>query len=230
MLAISLYKSIQSRLIYITMAKTIRFLILSETHNFEFQDYDADTCPLQAPPPRVDVVLRCGDLTHCGSLSSYKKALKMLGAFEAELKLFMAGNHDLELDKDFWRTHLDESDEEEDHSRAMAIMTGELARDANVTYLEEGTYRFVLSCGATFTLYASSYSPKFCDRAFSYEHVEDRFNEADQVAKGAISIAKSPIPRGVDIVMTHGPPKGILDECSHGHIGCGNVLRREYDR
>jgi Icc-related predicted phosphoesterase len=26
-------------------------------------------------------------------------------------------------------------------------------------------------------------------------------------------------------MMTHGPPKGILDECEQGNMGCENLLR-----
>ena len=29
----------------------------------------------------------------------------------------------------------------------------------------------------------------------------------------------------VDIVMTHGPPKGILDCCPQGNVGCPNLLQ-----
>lgn len=77
--------------------------------------------------PKVDVVLHCGDLTNCGGIASYKKALKMLHAVNAELKLVIAGNHDLELDKTYWNTHLEDGDEPEDHSRSIDLMTGSLA-------------------------------------------------------------------------------------------------------
>ncbi len=202
-----------------------RFLVISDTHNFEFDYTTANSVPLHLPVPKVDVVLHCGDLTHCGGSSSYKKALKMLGAFDAELKLVIGGNHDLDLDKQYWDTHLDEDDEPEDHSRALAVMRGPLAAEAGVLYLDEGTYTFDLKNGASFTIYASPYSPAFCDWAFAYEHDQDRFNEAHQVADGVKSIAKHPIPSDVDIIMTHGPPKGILDECLQGNAGCENLLQ-----
>ena len=135
-----------------------RFLILSDTHNFELRDSDgverATEWPLDGNFPRVDVLLHCGDLTHCGGLASYKKALELLGSFEAELKLVIAGNHDLELDPAFWKTHLDEGDDEEDHDRAMELMTEDLADEAGIVFLEEGTYDFELSNGARFTVYA----------------------------------------------------------------------------
>ena len=204
-----------------------RFLVLSDTHNFEFENNETASAPFSLPLPKVDVVLHCGDLTHCGGTSSYKKALKMLGAIDAELKLVIAGNHDLELDKDYWNNHLDEDDEPDDHSRAVEVMKGRLAEEAGVTYLNEGIYTFVLENGAKFVIYASPYSEAFCDWAFAYEHNQDRFNDVHQTVDGAKSIAKHPIPTfpGVDIIMTHGPPKGILDECLQGNAGCKNLLQ-----
>ena len=200
---------------------------MSDTHNFQFEDNATISLPFNPPLPKADVVLHCGDLTHCGGSSSYKKALKMLGAFDAELKLVIAGNHDLDLDKRYWHTHLDEDDEPEDFSRAMEVMNGDLASEADVTYLVEGTHTFTLRNGAKFTIYASPYTPACGDWAFAYDADQDRFNEAHQVADGVKSIAANPIPSfpDVDIIMTHGPPKDILDECPQGNVGCPNLLR-----
>lgn len=45
------------------------------------------------------------------------------------------------------------------------------------------------------------------------------------------SIAKNPIPSfqsglgGIDIIMTHGPPRSIFDRCPSGEVGCDNLLR-----
>ena len=204
-----------------------RFLVISDTHNFEFEDDSANPVPLSLPLPKADVVLHCGDLTHCGGVSSYKKALRVLGTIDAELKLVIAGNHDLDLDEQYWNTHLEEDDEPEDHSRALEVMNGQFAVEAGVTYLEEGTYTFTLKNGANFTIYASPYTPACGDWAFAYDHGQDRFNELHQVADGSKSIAKHPIPEfpNIDVVMTHGPPQGILDICPQGNVGCRNLLQ-----
>ena len=36
------------------------------------------------------------------------------------------------------------------------------------------------------------------------------------------------IPADTDVLITHGPPKGILDETVHGrlHVGCGHLLKK----
>jgi predicted phosphodiesterase len=204
---------------------TTRFLIISNTHDFK---YDDPPGPFRTLPAKIDVLLHCGDLTQIGGASEYKRALKMLASIPAELKLVIAGNHDLSLDPNYWKT-VDEDKQEaekEDHEEALEIMTGKLAKDAGVTYLTEGTHTFVFKSGAKFILCASPYQPKFGDWTFNYEKNEDRFNSTENAAAGTISVAQNPVPdfSGVDIMMTHGPPKGILDETVHGHLGCDSLL------
>ncbi|KAL2075177.1 hypothetical protein VTL71DRAFT_119 [Oculimacula yallundae] len=207
-----------------------RFMIISDTHNFAFGDAEKVQGSFKLPTPKVDVLLHCGDLTLRGGLPSYKKLLRMLGLIDAELKLVIAGNHDLDLDKKFWdRKHCSDDDEEDlaQHDEAVKIMTGPLAKEAGVTYLVEGLNTFTLKSGAKFTIYTSPYQPEFCDWAFPYERNEDRFNPPKDVAPNIKSIAETPIPDfpGVDIIMTHGPPKDILDWTPNGNVGCEALLR-----
>ena len=204
-----------------------KFLIISDTHNFEFEDHETNPLPLHLPTPKADVLLHCGDLTQFGGLSCYKKALKMLGQIPAELKVVIAGNHELDLDKSWWEGHpgwWDGPEESEDYNLAIGAMTGPLAAEAGVTYLTEGTHTFTLESGARFTIYVSPYTPAFEGWAFPYERHEDRYNGLQQVAPDMTSIATKPIPNNVDIVMTHGPPKGVLDWCPQGNVGCENLL------
>lgn len=132
-----------------------RFLVISDTHNLNFDDA-AEICQLfQLPTPKVDVLLHCGDLTQVGGTPSFKKALKMLARIDAELKLVIPGNHDLELDKSYWEAQSDYdggANELDVHRQAVEVMTGSLAAEAGVTYLSEGTHMFKLSNGAKFTI------------------------------------------------------------------------------
>jgi hypothetical protein len=157
----------------------------------------------------------------------------MLSGTDAELKLVIAGNHDLSLDGYFWKQRWTcEGDDPEhiaEHDNAMEIFKGPLAKEAGVTYLEEGLNTFVLKTGAKFTIYTSPYQPEFCGWAFPYERNEDRFNLQHHSAPGVTSIATNPIPDfpSVDIMMTHGPPKGILDQVifRNEEVGCESLLR-----
>ncbi|APA13055.1 hypothetical protein SS1G_08560 [Sclerotinia sclerotiorum 1980 UF-70] len=173
--------------------------------------------------PDVDVLLHTGDLTNFGELNALKDSIKMMGTITAELKLVIAGNHDISLDKQNRVENMSDDEYLEYHHSALEIMTGQSAKDAGVTYLKEGTHTFTLKNGAKFTLYASPYT---CgSMGFQYQINEDRFNYATQVAPGQTSIATNPIPEGVDIVMTHGPPHTILDQVDGEYKGCRNLLR-----
>ncbi|KAK2627364.1 hypothetical protein QTJ16_003330 [Diplocarpon rosae] len=188
-----------------------RFMIISDTHDFEFGQAEKVDGLLKLPTPKLDVLLHCGDLTHAGGLSSYKKLLQMLGKIDAELKLVIAGNLDLDLDRKHWESMLGTADEEgrAQHHKAVDIMTGPLAKEAGIT------------------IYTSPYQPEFCNWAFPYERDEDRFNPPEHVAPNVQSIAQNIVPEfpGVDIMMTHGPPRDILDWTAHGNVGCEALLR-----
>ncbi|KAL8836391.1 MAG: hypothetical protein Q9176_006330 [Flavoplaca citrina] len=209
------------------------FLIISDTHNFAFTDFPDS--PLYQPTPQADVLLHSGDLTSVGGLPSFRKALSMLSSITAELKLVIAGNHDLELDQTFWDAEVarripedgphDDRPDPEDHRKAVDLMAGDLAREAGVTYLTEGTHTFTLSTGATFKIWVTPCTPEYGDWAFSYKHNEDRYNHPGKGLPGTKSIAINPIPNEVDIVMTHGPPKGIRDYCDGGNVGCPSLLQ-----
>ncbi|KAK5684296.1 hypothetical protein LTS10_004163 [Elasticomyces elasticus] len=191
--------------------KNTSFLVMSDTHNLELDALG--NCPLANKMPKVDVLLHCGDLTQVGGTSAFKNALRLLGSFDAELKLVIAGNHDLELDGQYWRDNLDMDDGPEEHERAVALMTGPLAKAAGVTYLSEGTYHFTLKNGTSFSIFASPHQP-WCGRwAFGYSRTDDHFGRAN-------------IPAGVDIMMTHGPPTGLLDYIPYQKkgVGCDSLL------
>ncbi|KAK4150289.1 Metallo-dependent phosphatase-like protein [Chaetomidium leptoderma] len=165
---------------------TTTFLVLSDTHDDAFPD--------PAATPKVDVVLHCGDLTMIGGLSNYKKAVANLTALDAELKLVIAGNHDVSLDPKWWQENLDEDDELDEPAKARELFKAE--RSNGLHFLDEGTYTFVLADNRRFTIYASPYTPDFNGYAFAYGAGEDRFGNGGE----------NPIPHGIDIVMTHGPP------------------------
>lgn len=63
--------------------------------------------------------------------------------------------------------------------------------------------------------YGSPYQPEFCDWAFNLPR------GSELAAKWAL------MPDKVDILITHGPPKGILDQTPYGErVGCDDLYRR----
>ncbi|KAK0710671.1 Metallo-dependent phosphatase-like protein [Lasiosphaeris hirsuta] len=126
----------------------IRFLVLSDTHDDAFPDVET--------LPKVDVALHCGDLTMIGGLSNYKKAIANIRAIDAEVKLVIAGNHDVSLDPKWWAVNLDEDDGPDEPTKP----------------------RELYSMNRHFTVYASPYTPEFNGYAWSYAPGEDRFGQA----------------------------------------------------
>jgi len=81
-----------------------RFLIISDTHTASPNDNGGDNGIAFRPPlPKTDVLLHCGDLTMVGLLHEYEKTLDMLEGIDADLKLVIAGNHDITLVRKFNR-------------------------------------------------------------------------------------------------------------------------------
>jgi len=162
-------------------------------------------------------------LTEDGTLESLSLALQNLGKVEARLKLVIAGNHEISLDKQYW---LSQGGSEASSGRAHTLISE--ASQNVITFLFEGTYSFNLLCGATFNIYASPYTPRFDTSAFQYPSGEDRFNHAGTTPSWAqnADTKLSIIPENVDIVMTHGPPKYILDETNdRDGAGCEHLRR-----
>ncbi|KAF1925454.1 Metallo-dependent phosphatase [Didymella exigua CBS 183.55] len=212
-----------------------RFLIISDTHSSDPKQNDRNDAPFRSPLPKADVLLHCGDLTMIGLIDEYERTLDMLGSIDADLKLVIAGNHDISLDETYYKrkgANMQGIRYNEDMPRqARELWTGARAKKAGVTYLEEGTHSFALKNGARLGVYASPYQPEFCDYAFPYQRNEDRYNLSHQCSPGATPIAENPVPdwqqfEGIDVVMTHGPPMGVLDVVRNGeHVGCEHLLR-----
>lgn len=80
-------------------------------------------------------------------------------------------------------------------------------------------------------LYSSPYQPRFCNWAFAYPRDLDRFNPCTPLPPlfhQSKPKPTNPVPHHpeVDIMLTHGPPLGILDAVAPGQkVGCDHLLR-----
>ena len=137
-----------------TSSITTRFLVISDTHSAEpSQNATNAEVSFRPPLPEADVLLHCGDLTMVGHLHEYEITLDMLQGIKAHLKLVIAGNHDITLDEKYYERkgqymHRWHGYDMDLPRHAKEMWTGERARKAGVTYLEEGTHTFQLSNGA----------------------------------------------------------------------------------
>lgn len=83
--------------------------------------------------------------------------------------------------------------------------------------LEDRKIHFLINEGLQINkhlkVWGSPYTPRFMDWAF-------------MAGSEAISKIWSKIPDGLDILITHGPPFGILDRTAAGHhVGCPELLK-----
>lgn len=82
-----------------------RIFVLSDTHDGRQSSKFADDGAFRQPFPKADLVLHSGDLTMTGQMHEYEESLQLLESLKAELKLVIAGNHDLSLDEKYYRTN-----------------------------------------------------------------------------------------------------------------------------
>ncbi|KAL9113511.1 MAG: hypothetical protein Q9227_002248 [Pyrenula ochraceoflavens] len=164
----------------------ITVVCISDTHN---------NTP-QLPPG--DILLHAGDLTEWGSFDEVQAQIDWISKQPHRHKVIVAGNHDVLFDQDF----LDANHED------FPVRPGKTMKDLNwngVIYLMNSavTLDFYIG-GATQTLkiYGCPYTPQ-------------KFRSAFQAPRD-VDTWKGQIPKGTDILLTHGPPWGHLDGLRYG--------------
>jgi hypothetical protein len=184
-----------------------RFLVISDTHGDE-------NLPEQISRCRFDVAVHCGDLTTESKMAEFQASLRLLESVDASLKLVIAGNHDFTMDIPVFKKKVDDIPEPVnldlvrqiygDYGAARQLF--DYSRSSRIIFLDEGTHSFRLTNGALLHVYASPYTPSVGDWGFQYHPQHER---------------EWTIPSEVDLVITHGPPHGILDRTSdHKRAGC----------
>ncbi|KAK5730966.1 hypothetical protein LTR15_000904 [Elasticomyces elasticus] len=183
-----------------------RFLVISNTHG---------NANIQLPSIAVDVVIHCGDLTEHSKLCEFKSTVDLLRKIKAPLKIVIAGNHDFSLDLPMLKKKIADvrppleddlvKGEYGDAGEVKRLLQSEDAKSAGIVYLEEGTHTFTLANGARLKVYASPYTPSKADWGFEYDPQQEEHNWS--------------IDNDTDVVITHGPPRGVLDYTNSKRAG-----------
>ncbi len=85
----------------------------------------------------------------------------------------------------------------------------EMCTDAGVTYLDHEAITM-----ASINFFGSAYTPEFYNWSFN-------------VPRDELKPYWDAIPDNTHILVTHGPPRGILDKCPDGFLaGCDHLLKR----
>lgn len=168
--------------------------------------------------PACDVAIHCGDLTDGSKLEEYRTTIDLLSQLKAPLKLVIAGNHDFTMDLPAFKKKVEEvtQDLEPELLAREYGLPGQVhklfeeAKEEGIVLLDEGTHQFNLDNGAQLTVYASPYTPSMGQWGFQYH--PNKGHEFD-------------IGSNVDIAITHGPPKGVMDY-TYGkeRAGCSDLF------
>ena len=142
--------------------------------------------------PDGDVLIHAGDLTFHGDEAEISEALAWLASLPHRHKVFVAGNHgwffDPNMPSSFRGRRL------ERHRSVEAL----LADFPTLTYLQDSAVTI-----AGFNVWGSPWQPNFYDWAFNFPHGD--------YGVAAARHTWAAIPDDTHVLITHGPPLGILD-------------------
>jgi predicted phosphodiesterase len=158
----------------------------------------SDTHNSQPALPDGDVLIHAGDLTQSGSLAELQAAVSWLRTQPHPVKIVVAGNHDLLLDASC----------DSRRGAGDAVAQRKAIDWGSIIYLENSEATITCPNGRRLRVYGSPRSPRHGNWAFQYPRGED-------VWAGAV-------PQGIDVLVTHGPPRAHLDLL---RLGCRHLLR-----
>jgi len=149
--------------------------------------------------PDGDVLIHCGDVTTHGSAEELFNFLDWFNKQPHKHKIFIGGNHDWCLDTG--------------HSRNKGTEVNKdnfLDGYENIHYLEHDKIEIE---GVVF--YGHPYTPWHHGMGFNKQRGEELAEEHNK------------IPEGVNVLITHGPPAGIMDEEQNEEkVGSVSLLER----
>jgi predicted phosphodiesterase len=152
--------------------------------------------------PDGDVLIHAGDFTGRGNVPELSSAIHWFSKLPHKLKICIAGNHDCLLQDE-------------------PYLATRMMQDAGIIYLEDSGITICpdgsIPIGGGFhpdqgvTIYGSPWTPTFFDWAFMKKD-------------GDLKEKWDTVPAGVDILITHGPPRGCLDMTDRGEAaGCESL-------
>lgn len=187
-----------------TAINKVRIVCVSDSHNHApGQGYTL---------PPGDILIHAGDLTNQGSLAEIQQAVKWLESTNFPVKLVIAGNHDLGLDKQYHLKHKVGWTVEADNVDACRSL---LRDHSNITYLEHESCEVAIK-GRRLRIYGSPFSIDHGKQNWAFQYTPEY---ADEIWKA--------IPEDTDILVTHTPPRSLVDESMHWTLGgCPTLAER----
>lgn len=188
-----------------------RAVVISDTHNTYI--------PVEELP-HGDLLIHCGDHTRNGTKPQLEEAAQWLQAVAERFPLGVvhcAGNHDKPLDAESWLPMTEQGPDAEGYQwtpRAVDAVRGLFHCPAsNVEMLEES------SCiKGSLQIYGAPLTPMTAKR-LALSPDDPRRTVGFKRDAAALAAAWASIPASVDVLITHGPPQGVLDlSVQHGGL------------
>jgi Icc-related predicted phosphoesterase len=172
----------------------VRIVCVSDTHN---------AAPGEGYTlPKGDILIHAGDLTNNGQPTELDKASTWLREAKYDVKVVVAGNHDLALDEGYGN-----------HSDEAVNLRRALRKDDEIIYLEHESVNVTVK-GAEVSIFGSPFSIAAGEKQWAFQY------PASQAEK-----LWSAIPSDTAILVTHTPPIGHLDASKHWiRGGCPALL------
>jgi Icc-related predicted phosphoesterase len=157
----------------------------------------------QVTIPEGDFLLHAGDLSNYGEPAILADLINWFAEqTQVKNKIFICGNHEIQV--------------QDDPGLEDMIFRTKQAREANIHYLRDSG---IVIDGINF--YGSPWQPWFYDWAWNFPERDSRqdFQFANKIW--------NQIPDNTQVLITHGPPRGILDDLNtrDERVGCP-VLRK----
>jgi Icc-related predicted phosphoesterase len=159
--------------------------------------------------PKGNILCHAGDCTNMGKQHEIHEFVEWFKKIEGyDHKIFIAGNHDFGFELFKGIRHKNED-------WIHQILNKDELLKSNVIYLEDEEYVVTYpNLSRPVKFYGSPWQPEFYNWAFNLprngEELEKKWNA---------------IPNDTDVLITHGPPFGILDYPPHNvNVGC-EILR-----
>jgi Icc-related predicted phosphoesterase len=141
------------------------------------------------------IIIHAGDISNTGKSNEITSFLNWFSNLECKHKIFIAGNHDFGFEPTI---------------SAFPPIYPDIPqefKDKGVIYLMDQMVEV-----EGLKIYGTPWQPRFHDWAFNV-------NRGEELAK-----KWEPIPEGLDILISHGPPYSILDCTREGlHVGCEDL-------
>jgi len=161
-----------------------------------------------------DVLIHAGDATSRGTSREIGDFLKWYSEQDFAYKILIAGNHDWGFEKN-------------------SDIYVDMCKKYGIVYLNDSGYTVKdFDTGKDIKIWGSPVQPTFCDWAFNRDIEPTKKYSKHKIIKPHWDL----IPNDTDILITHGPPKGVRDSVSdffnkNGvNVGCPHLRNAVFDR